>query len=68
MRNVCLVSRGDTEKSSGSFRSSQQVESTGLARHFLRLTRDHMAGCDGPRKDPDANNATILLKALKDCV
>jgi hypothetical protein len=37
-----------------------------MARHFLRLTRDHiLALLDGPRKDPDANNATILLKALQ---
>jgi hypothetical protein len=37
-----------------------------MVRHFLRLTRDHiLALLDGPRKDPDANNATILLKALQ---
>lgn len=37
-----------------------------MARHFLRLTRDHiLALLDGPRKDPDASNVTILLKALQ---
>jgi hypothetical protein len=37
-----------------------------MARVFLQLTRDHiMALLDGPRKDPDASNATILLKALQ---
>jgi len=37
-----------------------------MARHFLRLSRDHiLALLDGPRKDPDAENATILLKALQ---
>jgi hypothetical protein len=37
-----------------------------MAAMFLQLTRDHiLALLDGPRKDPDAGNATILLKALQ---
>ncbi|KAG7359706.1 Vps53 vacuolar sorting complex protein [Nitzschia inconspicua] len=37
-----------------------------LAKNFLRRTKSHLlALLSGPNKDPDANNATILLKALQ---
>ncbi|GKY99434.1 vacuolar protein sorting-associated protein 53 [Mayamaea pseudoterrestris] len=37
-----------------------------MARYFLKVTRDHiLALLSGPSKDDDANNATILLKALQ---
>jgi hypothetical protein len=41
-----------------------------LATLFLQLTRDHILALieEGPRKDPEAQNATVLLKALQKIV
>jgi vacuolar protein sorting-associated protein 53 len=39
-----------------------------MARHFLQLTRDHILALledNGPRRDADATNAQVLLKALR---
>jgi hypothetical protein len=68
IETVCLVSRvlQEVERKFPIFPAGNLQAS--MARHFLRPHETiYVALLDGPGR-PGRNNATILLKALKDCV